>query len=95
MNAFYFDTPPSNPSRFVSTDTTTQGRWFNTYGSQGAFLVGQSPDFPSFVGVNLTGGAGRIVAGKKVQRDAASLQRITLKNKTIKYGKTTDVSLTA
>jgi subtilisin family serine protease len=42
---------------YVSTDTVRQGSWSNFYGSNGAYVVGESTSFPSFVTVNQTGGS--------------------------------------
>jgi subtilisin family serine protease len=47
---------------FVATNTVRQGSWTNFYGSQGAYVVGESTSFPSFVTVTQSGGSPVILA---------------------------------
>ena len=60
---------------FVSANTTRQGSWVNFYGSQGAYVVGESTAFPSFVTGTLTGGTPVLLSN--TTRDAAGLQRVS------------------
>jgi subtilisin family serine protease len=42
-------------NQFVATDTTRLGNWQGVFGSAGAFVVGDSTAFPSFVNASITG----------------------------------------
>ena len=61
---------------FVSTDITRQGSWVGLYGTQGAYIVGDTTAFPSgFVNVTTTGGSPVIVQNDTT--NPAALQRAT------------------
>jgi hypothetical protein len=83
VNGIFFDKPLVGPNRFAFADTTTQGNWKNTYGSEGAYVVGQEGNFPSFVGVSLSGGAGQFPHAnrKKVAKDVRALDNPDVTNK--------------
>jgi subtilisin family serine protease len=58
VSAFFFDpagTPSPSPSAsavFAGTDTTTHGSWVGKYGTQGAYVVSDTPTLPSYVSVS-------------------------------------------
>lgn len=60
---------------FVGSNTTHQGSWTNFYGSNGAYVVGESTTFPSFASVNLNGGSPVILANSTA--NLAALQRVS------------------
>ena len=60
---------------FVGTDTVRQGNWAKVYGSQGAYVVGESTSFPSFVQTTLAGGSPVILADST--NNLAAPQRIS------------------
>ncbi len=60
---------------FVGSNTAHQGNWVNFYGSTGAFVVGESTTFPSFVTAAQTGGAPVILSNET--RNLAALQQIS------------------
>jgi subtilisin family serine protease len=62
-------------NNFVSSNTTRQGSWTNFYGSNGAYVVGESTSFPSFVNVSQTGGTPVVLANST--RNLAALQTTT------------------
>ena len=49
-------TAPSGPSAsFLKEDTTTEGNWINTYGSQGYEVIGNATSLPSYATVTPSG----------------------------------------
>ena len=60
---------------YVGTNTAHQGNWVNFYGSSGAYVVGESTSFPSFVNVTQTGGAPVVLSNST--KDLAGLQRVS------------------
>lgn len=87
VNGLFFDQAPQTANRFVKQDTTTQGRWQNSYGSEGSYIVGQGGDFPSLVGVDLQGNAtGRMVTAKGVASSPVSLDNPSITNPTHMLG---------
>jgi subtilisin family serine protease len=74
VNAYRAVLAIQNP--FVGTDATRQGSWVGLYGTQGAYVVGDSTAFPSgFVDVTTSGGSPVIVQNDT--RNPAALQRAT------------------
>jgi subtilisin family serine protease len=47
-------------NQFIKADTTRFGNWHNFYGTQGAYVVGESTTFPSFVNATF-GGASPVI----------------------------------
>ena len=43
-------------NQYITSDTTREGSWHGAYGSQGAYIVGDSTNFPSYVNVTFQGG---------------------------------------
>jgi hypothetical protein len=81
INGLFFDAAPQTPTPFVKEDDTTGGAWRNTYGSQGAYIVGQAGTFPPNVGVLLEGDAtARMVASKDVSSDPRALDNVDVTN---------------
>jgi hypothetical protein len=92
VNGVFFDVAPIAPQALVRTDTTTKGRWMDRYGSQGGFVIGESNVFPSFVNVNVTGGATNIV--KQTTKVNGALQKPSNPNKGIIANYSTDDTMT-
>jgi subtilisin family serine protease len=76
-SGLFFDTVPGQPTTYQSTDTTTTGQnWRLQYGSQGAIVVGDSAQLPTYVsGFNVTGGVSTVLHSKTTA--AVALQKIT------------------
>ena len=63
LNGLFFDPPPPTPAdaqptptaTFLKTDTTTQGNWIGTYGTQGYNVVDATPSYPSYATVTVSG----------------------------------------
>ncbi len=59
LSGLFFDPPSSPPSpataSFIKSDTTTQGNWIGTYGSQGYNVTGNAASYPSYATVTPTG----------------------------------------
>jgi hypothetical protein len=57
INGIFFGTatPPTATATFVKTDTTTQGTWMGTYGSDGYDLVDGPSSLPSYATVSVSG----------------------------------------
>ncbi len=79
-SGLFFDSPTTSPSTSVSTDTTTEGyNWRNQYGSQGAVVVGDTSQTPSYVSfVSVLGETGVVL--KSSTRNATSLQKVSSVN---------------
>jgi subtilisin family serine protease len=79
-SGIFFDTPPTTPTTYVGTDTATTGQnWRNQYGSQGAFVVGNAANLPSYVSTfSFTGETGTILSANT--HAASALQLITNPN---------------
>jgi len=60
---------------FVASDTARQGNWNKFYGSGGAYVVGESTSFPSFVTVDQTGGSPVIL--NNTTKNLAAMQRVS------------------
>jgi subtilisin family serine protease len=59
----------------VSTNTTRHGNWVSYYGSQGAYVVGDSTTFPSFVTGSFSGGTPVVL--QDPSSNTAALQEAT------------------
>jgi hypothetical protein len=46
---------PSASATFIKRDTTTEGNWIGTYGSQGYNIIGSSVSYPSYATVTVAG----------------------------------------
>ena len=59
LSGLFFGTPISPPTAtFLSSDTTTQGSWMGTYGSDGYNVIGtttKNPSYPSYATVTASG----------------------------------------
>ena len=53
LSGLFFDAPPS--ASFVKQDTTTQGNWIGTYGTQGYDVIGNAASLPSYATVTPSG----------------------------------------
>lgn len=60
---------------FVSSNTAHGGTWNNIYGSAGAYVVGDSTTFPSYMTVDQTGGSPVILSNST--SNLAALQRVS------------------
>ncbi len=61
--------------QFVTTDTTRRGNWNGFYGTQGAYVVGESTTFPSFVNGTLSGASPVILQNST--HNVAGLQKVS------------------
>ncbi len=59
LSGLFFDPPPSAvpTASFIKQDTTTQGNWIGTYGSQGYDVIGNAASLPSYATVTPAGQA--------------------------------------
>ena len=60
VSGLFFDpvgAPPAATAHFNGTDTTTQGNWIRTYGSQGYDVIGDAASLPSHATVTPAGQA--------------------------------------
>ena len=60
LSGLFFDPPRPAPTSsatasLVKTDTTTQGNWIGTYGSQGYNVIGNAASYPTYATVTPTG----------------------------------------
>ena len=46
---------PTTPATFLKQDTTTEGNWINTYGTQGYEVIGNATSLPSYATVTPSG----------------------------------------
>lgn len=83
---------------FVKSDTDTKGNWRgfgagNLYGTQGAYIAGESTTFPT--GVTITGGSTDVIAdsSKKVNKNISALQTIADPSQRIEAGLTSATSI--
>jgi subtilisin family serine protease len=76
-SGLFFDTAPTKPATFQGTDTTTKGyNWRAQYGSQGALVVGDTAQYPSYLtNLSVTGETGAIL--RKSTTAANSLQKVS------------------
>jgi subtilisin family serine protease len=76
-SGLFFDTPATSPTTYTGTDTTTTGAtWRNTYGSQGAVVIGNTGQLPSYVSFfSSTNATGTIL--QPTTRNGNALQKIT------------------
>src|SRR5262249_45267465 len=51
-----------NLATYLSTDTTTQGSWIGTYGSQGYYVIDDSSSLPGYASVTPSGQANAVWA---------------------------------
>ena len=56
LSGLFID-PPSTSATFLKQDTTTQGNWINTYGTQGYEVIGNATSLPSYATVTPSGQA--------------------------------------
>src|SRR5262249_5342736 len=54
LNGLFLDPPPTSVE-FLQHDTTTQGNWIGTYGSQGYNVIADPPHYPANVTVTPSG----------------------------------------
>ena len=66
----YIDSPEAV---LVSSDTTTQGSWIGTYGSDGYNVVANSSNYPWYAGISVAGASGWTWAGST--SDVRALQK--------------------
>jgi hypothetical protein len=66
---------PTNSVTFVALDTTTQGNWQSTYGSQGAIVVGDTQNLPGAIQVTPANQSGYTWAGST--SDPRALQKVS------------------
>ena len=59
LSGLFFDPPTTAAptASFIKQDTTTQGNWIGTYGSQGYDVIGNAASLPSYATVTPTGQA--------------------------------------
>jgi hypothetical protein len=60
LNGLFLDAPPVTPSSaasatFIETDSTTEGNWVGSYGTQGYDLIGGAASLPSYATVTPAG----------------------------------------
>ena len=56
LSGLFFDPPTTRATAsFIKQDTTTQGNWIGTYGSQGYDVIGNAASLPSYATVTPTG----------------------------------------
>jgi hypothetical protein len=56
LSGLFFDSPATKTSAsFIKQDTTTEGTWIGTYGSQGYDVIGSSASIPSYATVTPAG----------------------------------------
>jgi len=87
LSGIFFDAPPTpapdQPVPFAGTDGVTGGRWKNRYGTEGAFVVGESTAFPSFANVNVIGATLQQVRSNTTARNA--VERVSGSKSTVSY----------
>jgi subtilisin family serine protease len=76
-SGLFFDTPPTSPTTYTGTDTTTKGaNWRTSYGSQGAVVIGNTGQLPSYVSYfSATNATGTIL--QPTTQNGNALQKIT------------------
>ncbi len=55
LNGLFFDPPTSSSTYLSGSDTTTQGNWIGSYGSQGYDVIGNAASLPSYATITTTG----------------------------------------
>ena len=57
LSGLFFDRPtdPAVAAYLIKTDTTTEGNWIGTYGTQGYDIIGNAASLPSYATVTPSG----------------------------------------
>ena len=64
LSGFFLDAQSTSTTAvFSQTDTTTQGNWFGTYGTQAYDIVGNLASIPSYAGITTSGASTLLFSG--------------------------------